>query len=142
MRTKSSRPVPVASRVNRFSYAIRNIVAEAKAVEAAGKHVRYLNIGDPVAFGFQTPPHVIDAATRAMRCRSSWMTGLCPTSMNAPRWLRSQSTFQLVCQIGVRANPQMQRRGAPVVGSTFPSRLAGRRDRARRVARGYPRPEC
>lgn len=67
MRTKSSRPVPVASRVNRFSYAIRNIVAEAKAVEASGKHVRYLNIGDPVAFGFQTPPHVIDAATRAMR---------------------------------------------------------------------------
>ena len=35
MRTQSSRPVPVASRVNRFSYAIRNIVAEAKAVEAA-----------------------------------------------------------------------------------------------------------
>ena len=67
MRTKSSRPVPVASRVNRFSYAIRNIVAEAKAVEASGKHVRYLNIGDPVAFGFQTPPHVIEAATRAMR---------------------------------------------------------------------------
>jgi alanine-synthesizing transaminase len=67
MHTKSSRPVPVASRVNRFSYAIRNIVAEAKAVEASGKHVRYLNIGDPVAFGFQTPPHVIEAATRAMR---------------------------------------------------------------------------
>jgi aspartate/methionine/tyrosine aminotransferase len=67
MRTKSSRPVPVASRVNRFSYAIRNIVAEAKAVEAAGKHVRYLNIGDPVAFGFQTPPHLVEAAIRAMR---------------------------------------------------------------------------
>jgi aspartate/methionine/tyrosine aminotransferase len=67
MRTKSSRPVPVASRVNRFSYAIRNIVAEAKAVEAAGKQVRYLNIGDPVAFGFQTPLHLIEAATRAMR---------------------------------------------------------------------------
>ena len=67
MRTKSSRPVPVASRVNRFSYAIRNIVAEAKAVEAAGRHVRYLNIGDPVAFGFQTPPHLIEAAIKAMR---------------------------------------------------------------------------
>jgi aspartate/methionine/tyrosine aminotransferase len=53
--------------VNRFSYAIRNIVAEAKAVEARGQRVRYLNIGDPVAFGFQTPAHLIDAATRAMR---------------------------------------------------------------------------
>ena len=67
MPTKSSRPVPVASRVNRFSYAIRNIVAEAKAVEARGTSVRYLNIGDPVAFGFSTPAHLVEAASRAMR---------------------------------------------------------------------------
>jgi len=59
--------VRVAARVNRFSYAIRNIVAEAKAVEARGMTVRYLNIGDPVAFGFQTPAHLIEAAARAMR---------------------------------------------------------------------------
>jgi len=67
MPTKSSRSVPVASRVNRFSYAIRNIVAEAKAVEARGKAVRYLNIGDPVAAGFSTPAHLVEAAARAMR---------------------------------------------------------------------------
>jgi alanine-synthesizing transaminase len=67
MPTKSSRSVPVASRVNRFSYAIRNIVAEAKAVEARGTAVRYLNIGDPVAFGFATPAHLVEAASRAMR---------------------------------------------------------------------------
>jgi aspartate/methionine/tyrosine aminotransferase len=67
MPTKNSRSVPVASRVNRFSYAIRNIVAEAKAVEARGKAVRYLNIGDPVAFGFSTPAHLVEAACRAMR---------------------------------------------------------------------------
>src|SRR5262245_33341273 len=67
MPTRNSRPVPVAGRVNRFSYAIRNIVAEAKAVEAQGRRVRYLNIGDPVAFGFHTPAHLIEAATRAMR---------------------------------------------------------------------------
>jgi aspartate/methionine/tyrosine aminotransferase len=53
--------------VNRFSYAIRNIVAEAKAVEARGKAVRYLNIGDPVAAGFSTPAHLVEAASRAMR---------------------------------------------------------------------------
>jgi len=53
--------------VNRFSYAIRNIVAEAKAVEARGKAVRYLNIGDPVAAGFSTPAHLVEAAARAMR---------------------------------------------------------------------------
>ena len=58
--------MPVAARVNRFSYAIRNIVAEARAVEARGTRVRYLNIGDPVAFGFRTPTHLVEAATRAM----------------------------------------------------------------------------
>jgi alanine-synthesizing transaminase len=65
--SRTARPIPVASRVNRFSYAIRNIVAEAQAVEARGTRVRYLNIGDPVAFGFQTPAHLIEAAARAMR---------------------------------------------------------------------------
>ena len=59
-------PIPVAKRVGRFSYAIRNIVSEARAVEALGKRVRYLNIGDPVAFGYQPPPHLIEAAERAM----------------------------------------------------------------------------
>jgi alanine-synthesizing transaminase len=65
--SKTEQPIPVASRVDRFSYAIRNIVAETRAVEARGKRVRYLNIGDPVAFGFRTPEHLIEAATRAMR---------------------------------------------------------------------------
>lgn len=65
--SRTARPIPVAARVNRFSYAIRNIVTEAKAVEARGMRVRYLNIGDPVAFGFQTPFHLVEAATRAMR---------------------------------------------------------------------------
>ena len=50
-----------------FVYAIRNIVAEARKVEASGRVVRYLNIGDPVKFGFKTPPHMIEAAERAMR---------------------------------------------------------------------------
>jgi len=64
---KISTPIPIAARLSRFSYAIRNIIVEAKRVEAAGRHVRYLNIGDPVAFGFHTPPHLIAAVERAMR---------------------------------------------------------------------------
>jgi len=59
--------IPTAARVHRFTYAIRNVVAEAQRVEAAGTRVRYLNIGDPVAFGFNTPPHLLDAVNRAMR---------------------------------------------------------------------------
>jgi aspartate/methionine/tyrosine aminotransferase len=65
--SRVARDIPVASRVNRFSYAIRNIVVAAKAVEARGRQVRYLNIGDPVAFGFKTPAHVVEAAAQAMR---------------------------------------------------------------------------
>jgi alanine-synthesizing transaminase len=65
MRTTAA--IPVARRVGGFTYAIRNIVAEARKVEATGKTVRYLNIGDPVIFGFRTPPHMIDAVARAMR---------------------------------------------------------------------------
>jgi len=59
--------IPVARRVNSFSYAIRNIVVEAQKVEAAGTRVRYLNVGDPNVFGFKTPPHLIAAVERAMR---------------------------------------------------------------------------
>ena len=65
--TKTPAAIPTAARVHRFTYAIRAIVAEAQRVEAAGTKVRYLNIGDPVAFGFRTPPHLVDAVDRAMR---------------------------------------------------------------------------
>jgi alanine-synthesizing transaminase len=64
---KAQSAIPTAARVHRFTYAIRNIVAEAQKVEAAGTRVRYLNIGDPIAFGFKTPMHLIDAVDRAMR---------------------------------------------------------------------------
>ena len=64
---KANTAIPTASRVHRFTYAIRNIVGEAQRAEAAGTRVRYLNIGDPVAFGFHTPPHLIAAVDRAMR---------------------------------------------------------------------------
>lgn len=63
----TSASVHVSARVSAFSYAIRNIVAEAKKVEAAGRAVRYLNIGDPIQFGFTTPPHLVAAVERAMR---------------------------------------------------------------------------
>ena len=67
--TRASTPTAIrtARRVDRFTYAIRNIVNEAKRVEQTGRRVRYLNIGDPNQFGFVTPPHLITAVERAMR---------------------------------------------------------------------------
>ena len=67
MSPRTTASIPVASRIGGFVYAIRNIVAEARKVEAAGRTVRYLNIGDPITFGFQTPPHLVEAVERAIR---------------------------------------------------------------------------
>jgi len=67
MTSTASSAIRAAARVGRFSYAIRQVVAEAKKVEATGRTVRYLNIGDPNAFGFVTPPHLVEAVVKAMR---------------------------------------------------------------------------
>ncbi len=67
MGARTAPAIPVAGRIGGFVYAIRNIVTEARKVEAAGRNVRYLNIGDPITFGFETPPHLITAVERAMR---------------------------------------------------------------------------
>jgi alanine-synthesizing transaminase len=64
---RTTSAIPVARRITGFVYAIRNIVAEARKVEAAGRKVRYLNIGDPITFGFETPPHLVEAVVRAVR---------------------------------------------------------------------------
>jgi alanine-synthesizing transaminase len=66
---KTHAAIPTADRVHRFRYAIRSIVGEARKVEAAGTRVHYLNIGDPVAFGFDTPPHLLAAVEKAMHDR-------------------------------------------------------------------------
>jgi alanine-synthesizing transaminase len=67
MAARTPPAIPVASRIGGFVYAIRNIVTEARKVEAEGRQVRYLNIGDPITFGFKTPPHLIEAVERAIR---------------------------------------------------------------------------
>jgi tyrosine/nicotianamine family aminotransferase len=59
--------IKAAERTKNFTYAIRNIVSEAKKIEAEGKKVTYLNIGDPVPYGFNTPPHLVEAVEKALR---------------------------------------------------------------------------
>lgn len=51
----------VSRKVAGVEYAIRDIVLAAREVEKGGTKVDYLNIGDPVQFGFRPPPNVIDA---------------------------------------------------------------------------------
>lgn len=59
--------IPPAARMKTVSYAIRRVVAEARKAEAAGKKIHYLNTGDPVAFGFQPPAHMVEAVHKALR---------------------------------------------------------------------------
>lgn len=62
-----SKTIKAAERLKGFDYAIRNIIFEAQKAEKNGTTVHYLNIGDPVLFGFKTPPHLIEAVEKAMR---------------------------------------------------------------------------
>ena len=57
----------VSPKVAGVEYAIRDIVVAAKAAEGRGVAVDYLNVGDPVQWGFQPPPNVTDAYVRAVR---------------------------------------------------------------------------
>lgn len=57
----------VSKKVAGVEYAIRDIVLAARQVEKQGKKITYLNIGDPVQYGFQPPLNVKDAMIRAIK---------------------------------------------------------------------------
>ena len=56
----------VSKKVTGVEYAIRDIVLAARKVEQKGMKVDYLNIGDPVQFGFQPPDNVKQALIDAV----------------------------------------------------------------------------
>jgi len=58
--------VKATERVRTIEYAIRDVLVYAKQVAKTGKKIYYLNIGDPVAFDFETPPHIRQALTKAV----------------------------------------------------------------------------
>lgn len=58
--------VKSSSRVHNIEYAIRDVIVYAKRMAKKGKKIYYLNIGDPVAFDFDTPKHVKQALAKAV----------------------------------------------------------------------------
>lgn len=58
-------------RVRTIEYAIRDIIPYAKQVAKTGKKIYYLNIGDPNAFDFDTPPHIKQALVKAVQERAN-----------------------------------------------------------------------
>src|SRR5438309_1351273 len=65
--TTQAHEITAASRLNNVRYAIRDLACVADEVIAQGHKVLPLNVGDPLNFDFQTPPHIIDAVYKAMR---------------------------------------------------------------------------
>src|SRR3989338_1660972 len=56
-----------AARLDGVTYAIRDVTVAAQKLEAQGRKVLKLNIGDPCAFGFDTPQYIKDALFKAVR---------------------------------------------------------------------------
>lgn len=61
------REILAAARLEHVRYAIRDLAVLAEQLAREGKHILPLNIGDPLKFDFQTPPHLIEAVAKAMR---------------------------------------------------------------------------
>jgi len=61
------REISPSRRLDNLRYAIRDLASVAEDVTRQGHKVLQLNIGDPNAFDFVTPAHIVDAAYRAMR---------------------------------------------------------------------------
>jgi len=59
--------IRVTERVRSIEYAIRDVIVYAKQLAKTGKKIYYLNIGDPVAFDFDTPQHVKQALIEAVK---------------------------------------------------------------------------
>ena len=57
----------VSKKVAGVEYAIRDIVSAATKLEKQGKKIQYLNIGDPVLYGFQPPDYVKEALIKAIQ---------------------------------------------------------------------------
>ena len=53
-------------RAEGVEYAIRDVIAKAEEVRRSGKKIIQLNIGDPVKYGFETPPHIKEAMKKAV----------------------------------------------------------------------------
>ena len=59
--------VKVTARAKAIEYAIRDVIVNAGPITKMGKKIFYLNIVDPVAFDFPTPPHIRQALIEAVQ---------------------------------------------------------------------------
>lgn len=90
--------IKVTEKVNSIEYAIRDIVLPAKNLEKKGEKIIYLNIGDPIAYDFDTPEVLKEALVEALRkgyngyCDSK---GLLPLRMAISKRERKENNVEV-----------------------------------------------
>jgi aspartate/methionine/tyrosine aminotransferase len=127
-------PFAPARRLANFQYAIRNVVAAAERLERAGRHITYLNIGDPQVYGFRPPAHVVEATARALRER---FTGY---SHSAGLWEARAAVAAYATGLGALTEPRdvYLTAGASEAADLLLSALVNEGDEALLPAPGYP----
>ncbi|MCW4000553.1 MAG: aminotransferase class I/II-fold pyridoxal phosphate-dependent enzyme [Candidatus Bathyarchaeota archaeon] len=59
-------PIKVTNRAANIEYAIRDVIVHTQELIKKGRKIYYLNIGDPAAFDFKTPPSLKEALCHAI----------------------------------------------------------------------------
>jgi len=121
-------------RTRSFSYAIRNIVQAADVLERAGRKVTYLNIGDPQAFGFHPPQHVVEAVQRAL---SDSFTGYAP-SAGLPEARKAVANYATQLGATTRIDEVIITSGASEAADLVLTALVNPGDEVLLPAPGYP----
>ncbi|HUR62764.1 MAG TPA: aminotransferase class I/II-fold pyridoxal phosphate-dependent enzyme [Candidatus Thermoplasmatota archaeon] len=67
-------PLAGTQRSLQIEYAIRDVVLPAREIEAQGHKVLKLNVGDPNAYGFAPPPHMVEALHEAAKANMNGYT--------------------------------------------------------------------
>ena len=121
-------------RTANFHYAIRNLVTAAEAVERTGREVIYLNIGDPQAYGFRPPAHIVEAVTRALR---DDFTGY---SHSAGLWEAREAVAHYATGLGAQTSPAqvLITSGASEAADLVLTALVEEGDEVLLPAPGYP----
>src|SRR6266545_2365845 len=121
-------------RTTHFSYAIRNIVQAAEVLERAGHRVTYLNIGDPQAFGFRPPAHVVEAVQRAV---SDSFTGYAP-SAGLPEAREAVSDYATQLGAATRSDEVIVTSGASEAADLVLAALVNAGEEVLLPSPGYP----
>ncbi len=123
-----------SARAAQFRYAIRNIVSAAEARERSGQDVIYLNIGDPQAYGFRPPAHLVAAVTQALRDK---FTGYAHSS-GLPEARNAVANY--ASKAGIRCTPEdvLLTSGASEAADLVLTALISEGDEVLLPAPGYP----